>query len=153
MAVVDGEIAQRWECTPAQLLDAGMANLADRLAKVSSTQATVGVVRGRLARLLDTPAGVAASVLLLEDELVRLFGDADQVFLAPSAGRLISFPLSTPPQVIVESALALEMDEFAPLLMDPFVMVDGELHWQSGSGEDYLADHQGWRQSGQPGEL
>jgi hypothetical protein len=152
-AVVDRPVSQRWECTSGQLLEAAMTNLARRVAELRPEEAAVGVVRGRLARLLDAPAGLAASVLLLPDELLRLFGHEDQVLIAPGRSRLISFPLSTPPQVVVESALALEQDEAVPLLLDPFVLIDGQLNWQSGLAEEHFGDHPGWRQSSQPGEL
>jgi hypothetical protein len=152
-AIVDSEVSQRWECMPQQLLDAALANLTSRVRDVQPSEATAGSVRGRLARLLDAPAGLAASTLLLPDELKRIFGDEDQVFIAPGRSRLISFPMSTPPQVIVESALALELDERVPLLLDPFVLVDGELHWQAGPAEEHFGDLPGWRQSRRPGEF
>ncbi|HVM31419.1 MAG TPA: hypothetical protein VM305_11695 [Candidatus Limnocylindrales bacterium] len=152
-AIVDRQVAERWECTPAQLLDTSMETLAERLGRLRPQDATVGAVRGRLVRMLDAPPGLAASTILLRDELVRLFGQEDQVFIAPGRSRLISFPLTTPAQVVVESVLALELDEAVPLLLDPFVLLDGELHWQSGPAEEHFGDHPGWREPGQPGEL
>jgi hypothetical protein len=129
-AIVDEIVAERWECSPGQLLEAGLHNLRRRLAKVGPADAVGGAFSGRIIRQLELPGGCAASVALLPDELMRIFGDHDQVLAAISIARLVSFPIDTPVEVLADAVIDMEMGEPLPLLYDPFVLVDGRLVWQ-----------------------
>jgi hypothetical protein len=144
--LVDVSVAQRWECTPEQLRDAALANLRARLAKLPPAAAAAGTLSGRIVRILRQPRACAASIVLLTDELIRLFGPADQVFAAPTRDILISFPINTPPQVIADAVIEWEMNEAMPLMSEPFVLLDGQLHWQppDDEEEDFATRARSW---------
>ena len=127
--IVDARVAERWECTPAQLLSVGLDNLHRRASCLTRSTVKTATFSGRLVRLLE---GVpyAASLLLAQDELMRLFGRGDQVFGAPSSSTLLSFALDTPPLVVAHTVIDFEMSEQVPLMLDPFMLIDGELIWQ-----------------------
>lgn len=129
-ATVDERVAERWECTADQLLVAAMANLESRVEKLTAGDVAGGAFSGRIIRRLTRPRGCAASLVLVSDHLKRLFGEHDQVFATPSQSELVSFPITTPAEVIASAVVEMEMDEPLPLLYEPFVLLDGKLHWQ-----------------------
>jgi hypothetical protein len=71
----------------------------------------------------------ASSLLLVPDELTRVFGAHDQVILAPGNGLLLSLPTDMPSDAIANIAVDMEMAERWPLFLDPFVLLDGVLGW------------------------
>lgn len=139
-AKVDQLVAERWECTSGHLLEAGLANLRARLARLSPDQVGTGALSGRLIRRLTRPRGCAASAVLMPSELLRLFGSHDQVFAAPTQSLLVSFPIDTPEDVLADAVVDMEMNEPLPLLYDPFVLIDGRLHWQPDDDGPSLRD-------------
>ena len=139
-ARVDRQVAERWECTPEQLLAAALANLHRRLAKLTPADVSGGAFSGRMIQRLERPGGCAASIVLLPDHLIRLFGEHDQVFAAPSRSTLVSFPIEMPPSVLADAIVEMEMDEPLPLLYDPFVLLDGRLRWQPDDDEPGFAE-------------
>ena len=89
---IDQQQLDRWEMTPQQVLPAAMANL----------RRAVGTWRGNVeeenhegvqVRTLEGWPHWAASLLLLPDELQRLFGPNDQLFILPYSCNLISLPI------------------------------------------------------------
>jgi hypothetical protein len=127
--LVDARVAERWECRPEQLRDVALANLRRRTRQVSPASLSTGTFSGRIVRMWRGPR-YAASLVLLEDELVRLFGSHDQVLATPSQSFLISFPVDTPGRVLADTVVDLEMGEALPLWFDPFLLHDGHLIWQ-----------------------
>lgn len=132
---VDAPVAERWECTAQQICDAAVFNLSQRMAVVTSDDTKTGTLSGHIVRLLERPLGWATSVLLAPDDLKRIFGDHDQVFVAAGQGTLISLPMDVPSHVARELVFEYESQELYPLMLDPFGLVGGDLHW-AGS-EDY----------------
>jgi hypothetical protein len=129
--LVDQIVAERWECSAQQLLQVGLENLDARLSRLTPADVASGAFSGRMMRRLERPRRCAASVILLKDQLLRLFGSHDQVLAAPSQGMLVSFRIDTPPQVVATSVVELELEQPVPLLYEPFVLLDGMLHWQA----------------------
>lgn len=140
LPLVDGHVAERWECTPDQIRDVAMANLRTRAATIGSVVVTGGTLSGRIVRLVRGKMGWESSLLLVPDELMRLLGEDDQVIAAPGRATLISFPIDTPAYVIGDIAVDFERREAWPLMLDPFVLLSGRLHWQVSDGEDDLLD-------------
>lgn len=128
--LVDAPVAERWECSSDQISAVAIANLRRRAARLTANVVTQGTLSGRIVRMLAGHGGWAASLLLVPDELMRLFGEHDQIFVAPGEGRLLSFPIETPPSVVADVLVDFEMSEVRPLFLDAFVLMDGELHWQ-----------------------
>ena len=139
-ARVDTPVAERWECSPDQLLATGLANLRGRLARIGPADVATGSFSGRLVRRLTLPRHCAASIVLLTEELVRLFGEHDQVFGVPTREKLVSFRIDTPPRIIAQSIVEMEMNEPLPLLYEPFVLLDSRLHWQADDDDPRYAE-------------
>lgn len=129
-ANVDVAVARRWECTTAQIRDAAMANLRQRASLLEPEDVASGTLSGRIVRLIHRTVGWASSLVLVPDELMRLFGSDDQILAAPGRSKLLSFPIDTPASVVADVVVDFERSETYPLWLDPFVLVDGTLHWQ-----------------------
>ena len=121
-----------------QLTDVAMTNLERRAASIRPSAIQHAVMSGRSFRLLHSPTGRASSVLLVPDQLKRLFGSQDQMLAAPGRHTLASFPMSMPTLAASEIAVDLEQDELAPLFLSPFLLCDGELFWDADELTDEL---------------
>ena len=129
-ANVDTVVARRWECTTAQIRDAAMTNLRQRGSQLEPEDVSSGTLSGRIVRLIHRGVGWASSLVLVPEELMRLFGSDDQILAAPGRSILLSFPISTPTRVVADIVVDFERGETYPLWLDPFVLVDGVLHWK-----------------------
>lgn len=138
---VDAIVAERWECSPEQLREVSLANLRRRTSLLSPAKLSTGVFSGRMTRLFRQP-GWAASLVLLDDELMRLFGAHDQFIAAPSRSLLLSFPIETPARVVADTIVDLESGEPLPLLFEPFVIRAGRLVWQPPDADFEIEDDQ-----------
>ena len=127
---VDTAVAERWECSTGQLLDAAMTNLRQRTAAIAPTAVVQASFSGRIARLLRLPGGWASSVLLVQEDLVRLFGSHDQLFAAPDRSTLLNFPIDIDGSVAGHILIDFEMGATYPLMLDPFSLLDGVLQYQ-----------------------
>lgn len=135
--LVDDVVAQRWECTAEQIHDVGMANLRRRAAALESRSVQTGTLSGWI--IAQTRAlGWGSSLVLVPDQLMRLFGPQDQMLLTPSRASLVSFPMATPTHVVVDIALEMESGEAFPLMLDPFVLEAGVVVWNGALEEDEL---------------
>ncbi len=127
-ALVDAPVAERWECTAEQIRDVALANLQGRAAALGPEAVTSGTLSGRIVRI-SRATPWTSSLVLVADELIRLFGSHDQLIAAPGSATLISFEADTPPPVIADIVVDFEMNDPHPLLIDPFALVDGRLVW------------------------
>lgn len=134
---IDGVVARRWECTPSQIEEAAMRNLLERAAKLPAETVRTATFSGHLVGLARGPSWVS-SLLLVPDELRRLFGPQDQIFMAPGHGVLISFPPTMPHGLAADVAIDFERSELYPLMLDPFAIEDGRVVW--GGAYDDLDD-------------
>lgn len=134
--LVNERVAERWECSADQIHGVAMANLEARASRLSASAVKGGTLSGRIVRIADRDVGWASSLLLVPDQLMRLFGSTDQVFGAPSRSVLISLPLGTPPEIVAHIVIDFEMAETWPLMLDPFVLLGGRLSWDSGDEEE-----------------
>lgn len=135
-AFVDEIVAQRWECSAGQLMDRAMSNLVRRATNLPENEVVSGVMSGRSIRLLQDRPRWASSLLLVPDQLFRLFGDHDQVIGAPTPSCLVSLPIDTPPHTIAEIIVDFESRTLHCLWLDPFVVEDGKLVWSYDDEEE-----------------
>ena len=106
-----------------------MANLERRVGAIPDSAVQHAVMSGRAFRLLRSPSGCASSVLLIPDQLRRLFGGHDQMLAAPGRHILLSFSIEMPTIAAAQIAVDIEQDELAPLFLGPFLLSDGTLIW------------------------
>ena len=134
--LVDEAVAHRWECSPEQIRDAAVANLRRWSARLERTVVRTATMSGYRIRLIDRRPGWASSIVLVPDELRRLFGDHDQVLAAPRRDTLLSFPPDIPGRLAGEIVVDFEMGASDPLLLDPFGLEDGVLDWRGNEEDD-----------------
>jgi hypothetical protein len=127
--IVDHSVMERWECSVPQLAEVATSNLERRAARLSPADIHHGVLAGHITRVLDRVSW-ASSLVLAPNHLVRLFGGEDQVFGTPRREVLLGWSIDTPGRVAAHITVNFEANAAYPLLLDPFVLIDGELVWQ-----------------------
>ena len=133
---VDESVARRWECNAGQLMERALSNLATRASHLPGNQVASGVMSGRSIRILRDRPRWAASLILVPDELFRLFGDHDQFIGTPTPSCLVSVPIDTPPRTLAEIVVDFERDTLRVLWLDPFVIEDRRLMWCGNDDEE-----------------
>jgi uncharacterized protein YtpQ (UPF0354 family) len=128
--LVDTTVAERWECTAEQITEVAVRNLRTRAAALGPATVTRGTMSGRIISRVEN-VGWISSLVLIEDELMRLFGSHDQLLAAPGTSSLISLPVNTPTDVVADIVVDLEEGQSYPLMLDPFAIMDGRLYWSS----------------------
>lgn len=78
-------------------------------------------------RILQSGEGWASTLVLLADELTRIFGPAPQRFIAPMRDLLISMPGSVEPDLAAWLAEELASMDPNALALESFVLADGLL--------------------------
>jgi hypothetical protein len=136
---VDEVVAQRWECTPQQLMGRALLNLEDRASRIQRTDLVSGVMNGRRITMLRGRPTWASSLVLVPQQLFRLFGDHDQIVGTPETACLVSLPIDTPGQVVADIVVQLEWHARRPLWVNPFVVTDGHLTWVDDLEDDLIA--------------
>jgi hypothetical protein len=135
---VDETVARRWECSVDQIQEVATANLRRRTARLAPTVVRTATLSGHRIRLIQDRPAWASSILLVEDEVRRLFGNHDQLFAAPQRNTLLNFQPDIPERIAGEIVVDFEMGAACPLMLDPFMLEDGRLRW--GGTEDWDED-------------
>lgn len=91
LLVGEGLLAQ-WKVGRDVVVAKALANLRARVKSVKTRDLIEQRLDGVPTRVLQTGVGGASTLLLLPDELIRIFGKAPQLFLAPMRDILISMP-------------------------------------------------------------
>lgn len=137
--IVDRPVAQRWETSDAQLAAAAHANLDRRAARLEASAVRSATMAGHIVRVLDSVPW-STSLLLSPPNVLRLFGRHDQVFAAPRRNTLLSFATDVSTAVAAHTAVDVEVNAAFPLLLDPFLLEDGEVIWRDLDDEDWTDD-------------
>lgn len=82
-----------WGMGPADLLAVALDNLRRRAAEVGPRDVVAQRVGGVTVRALQSGTSSGSALVLMPDELVRLFGTEDQLFVAPMRDLLMAMPL------------------------------------------------------------
>ncbi len=128
--VVGEQMLAGWDVGPADLVARALANLRDRLRPVRPRDVFAQPLEGVPIRVLQTGVGCASAMVLLPDELRRVFGDGPQCLVAPMRDLLISMPAD-----VDRRFAAWLTDEFASmdpngLALDAFVQDGEELRYE-----------------------
>ncbi len=127
--LLDADTAERWEVSVAQLLDTALTNLSDRAGYLDNSVVRHGTLGGRITTLVSTPDGLASSLVLVPDHLCRLIGDHDQILAAPTRNQLLAVTPDTSTELFASLVMDFELGDPLPLMIDPFILVAGELSW------------------------
>lgn len=129
--VVGESLLASWPIGPADLVATALDNLRARVRRIRPRDLLEDAIDTVPVRILQTGVGCASTLVLVPDELQRLFGTGPQCLIAPMRDVLISLPLDTD-----RALVAWLNEEFAVmdpngLALDAFVLEDGGLRYES----------------------
>jgi hypothetical protein len=123
--VVGPSLLDSWPVEPAELVARALDNLRARMREIRPRDLLRDTIDGTSVRVLQSGLGCASALVLVPDELRRIFGSEPQLLIAPMRDLLISMP----PDADRTFAGWLN-DEFSAmdpngLALDAFVLDDG----------------------------
>jgi hypothetical protein len=129
--VVGESMLASWPIGPADLVATALENLRQRLRSVRPRDLHHDVFQGVPVRILQSGVGCASALVLVPDELERIFGTGRQCLIAPMRDLLISMPVDADRELV-----GWLNDEFASmdpngLALDAFVLDDGALRYEA----------------------
>ena len=129
--VVGASVLASWPVGPADLVAVGLDNLRRRLRSVRPRDLHRDTFQGVPVRILQSGVGCASALVLVPDELERIFGSERQCLIAPMRDLLISMPAGRDRELV-----GWLNDEFASmdpngLALDAFVFEDGTLRYEA----------------------
>jgi uncharacterized protein YtpQ (UPF0354 family) len=133
--LVDDAVSTRWESSAEQIREVATSNLERWAAELEPRIVRTATMSGHQIRLIQDRPGWASSIVLVPEELRRLFGDHDQIFAAPRRDTLLNFQPDIPSRVAGEIVVDFEAGATYPLMLDPFGLEDGTLSW--GGADDW----------------
>lgn len=138
---VDQRQLDAWEMTAEQVLPAAMANLR-RAAGAWKGRAYEDSFQGVPVRMLEGWPAWASSLVLLPDDLQRIFGDQDQLLVAPYQCNLISLPGEVDRDLAADVVDVFGFINPSSLLigMPAFVLRDGQLSTEELPGFEEMPD-------------
>jgi hypothetical protein len=129
--VVGQSLLATWPVDPGELVATALDNLRARMRTVRPRDLVRQPIDGVPVRILQSGAGCASGLVLVEDELRRIFGEQPQCLIAPMRDILMSMPLDAD-----RAFVGWINDEFAEmdpngLALDAFVLDDAGLRYES----------------------
>jgi hypothetical protein len=131
LLVVGASLLASWPIGPAELVTTALGNLRRRLRPVRPRDLHTGVIDGIPIRILQSGMGCASTLVLVPDELQRIFGTRSQVLIAPMRDLLVSLPAGTDRAFV--GWLNDELATMDPngLALDAFVLDGGTLRYEA----------------------
>ena len=128
--VVGASVLASWPVGPADLVAVGLDNLRRRLRSIRPRDLHRDTFQGVPVRILQSGVGCASALVLVPDELTRIFGVEPQCLIAPMRDLLISMPLDTDRAFV--GWLNEEFSTMDPngLELDAFTLEDGTLRYE-----------------------
>jgi hypothetical protein len=129
--VVGESLLGTWPIGPADLVATALENLRARLRPVRPRDLVPQAIDGIPVRVLQSGLGCASALVLIPDELQRIFGREAQLLIAPMRDIVVSMPPDTD-----RGFAAWINDEFAEmdpngLALDGFVLEGGDLRYET----------------------
>jgi hypothetical protein len=129
--VVGTSLLSSWPIGPAELVATGLDNLRARMRNVRARDLVGQDIDGVPVRVLQSGVGCASALVLVPDELIRIFGAEPQCLIAPMRDLLISLPPEADRSFV--GWLNEEFSTMDPngLELDAFVLADGSLRYEA----------------------
>ena len=129
--MVASSLLTTWSVDAADIVATGLDNLRRRIRSVRPRDLHHDTFGGVPVRILQSGVGCASALVLVPDELERIFGPERQCLIAPMRDLLISMPADADRELV-----AWLNDEFASmdpngLALDAFVLEDGALRYEA----------------------
>jgi hypothetical protein len=128
---VGPDLLSTWSIDPAELTATALENLRLRTRRSRTRDLLEDAIDGEPVRILQSGEGWASTLLLVEDELARIFGDEQQRFIAPMRDLLISLPVTADPEFVGwlnEEFAALDPNALA---LEAFTFQGGRLRYDA----------------------
>jgi hypothetical protein len=129
--VVGETILEGWQIAPVELVATALENLRDRVRSLRPKDLHEDAIDGVPVRILQSGLGCASALVLLPDELERIFGDDPQFLIAPMRDLLLALPAD------VDRGFAAWLnEEFAAmdpngLALDGFMSGGGDVRYEA----------------------
>ncbi len=129
--VVGESLLGSWPIGPADLVATSLENLRARLRGVRPRDLMSQTLDGVPVRVLQSGVGCASALVLVPDELRRIFGETPQCLIAPMRDILISMPADADRAFV--AWINEEFSEMDPngLALDAFVLEGGNLRYET----------------------
>ncbi len=129
--VVGESLLGSWPIGPADLVATSLENLRARLRGVRPRDLMSQALDGVPVRVLQSGVGCASALVLVPDELRRIFGETPQCLIAPMRDILISMPADVDRAFV--AWINEEFSEMDPngLALDAFVLRRGDLRYET----------------------
>ena len=129
--VVGASLLASWPIGAADLVATGLGNLRDRMHSVRPRDLLQQSIDGVPVRVLQSGVGCASALVLIPDELERIFGGGPQCLIAPMRDLLISLPADADRAFV--GWLNDEFSEMDPngLALDAFAFESGDLRYEA----------------------
>jgi hypothetical protein len=129
--VVGESLLGTWPVEPAELVATALENLRTRLRPVRPRDLVRQAIDRVPVRVLQSGVGCASALVLVPDELARIFGEAPQALIAPMRDLLVALPADTDRSFV--AWLNDELAEMDPngLALDAFVLEGGAVRYES----------------------
>ncbi len=129
--VVGVTLLETWRIGPADLVATALDNVRNRVRSIRPRDLLRDSVDGVPVRILQSGVGCASTLVLLPDEVERIFGSRPQTLIAPMRELLVSLPAD-----VDRGFLGWLNEEFAVmdpngLALDAFVLDDGRLRYEA----------------------
>jgi hypothetical protein len=120
-----------WSVDPADIVATGLDNLRRRMRSIRPRDLHHDTLAGVPVRILQSGVGCASALVLVPDELERIFGPERHCLIAPMRDLLISMPADTDRELV--GWLNEEFATMDPngLALDAFVLEDGTLRYEA----------------------
>jgi hypothetical protein len=129
--MVANSLLTTWSVDPADIVATGLDNLRRRMRSIRPRDLHHDTLGGVPVRILQSGVGCASALVLVPDELERIFGPERHCLIAPMRDLLISMPADTDRELV--GWLNEEFATMDPngLALDAFVLEDGTLHYEA----------------------
>ena len=129
--MVANSLLSTWSVDAADIVATGLDNLRRRMRSVRPRDLHHDTFGGVPVRILQSGLGCASALVLVPDELERIFGAQPHCLIAPMRDLLISLPVDTDREVV--GWLNEEFATMDPngLALDAFVVEDGTLRYEA----------------------
>lgn len=129
--MVANSLLTTWSVDPADIVATGLDNLRRRMRSIRPRDLHHDTLGGVPVRILQSGVGCASALVLVPDELERIFGPERHCLIAPMRDLLISMPAETDRELV--GWLNEEFATMDPngLALDAFVLEDGTLRYEA----------------------
>ena len=129
--VVGSSLLETWPIDTGELVATALDNLRARMGAIRPRDLVRQTLDAVPARVLQSGLGCASALLLVPDELARIFGPEPQCLIAPMRDLLVSLPADADRTFV--AWLNEEFSEMDPngLALDAIVMDEGQLRYEA----------------------